>query len=122
MFTRTLLTTAAATLALIAGLSNPQGQSSPLPPLADIAFRVGWCSLCLSVLVGLALQWVAVMTPLKHAHEIEKLEALAVAQTEQTAPVVFRRLPLKRQTYYLHCQVLFFCLAFAGLTTALMLR
>lgn len=113
-FTRLLLTTSAGTLALLAGLAQRQTESQPL---AETAFRLGWCCLCLSLLFGLALQWLLVMQPLRDAGR-----ASAAMRDESRTTAVIHRPPEKRQTAYLACQFGFFAAAFVALTASLLWR
>lgn len=113
-FTRLLLTTSAGTLALLAGLAQRQTEAQPL---AETAFRLGWCCLCLSLLFGLALQWLLVMQPLKDAHRAK--DAMRDANRTQ---LVMHRPPAKRQMAYLACQFGFFAAAFVALTASLFWR
>jgi hypothetical protein len=116
-FTRTLLTTSAGTLALLAGLATQRATS--LTPVAETAFRVGWLCLCTSLLCGLALQWLVVLQPLNHANLVKSQNTAAAAPLSPTSNLLRRR-PQRRAQWFLFAQVAGFVSAFAALTVAMM--
>lgn len=113
-FTRTLLTTSTACLALLAGLHSKNLEAS-----ASLAMRSGWVLLLVCVLVGFAVQWQIVMAPLYHWAEARKLSEAAQLRGS-VEPIALRRLPPRGHAKLIAAQAGLFAAAFVCLTYAML--
>ncbi|WP_152547273.1 hypothetical protein [Delftia sp. RIT313] len=122
-FARLLLTTSAGMLALMAGLASQRQPGVAWPDLAETAFQAGWALLAVSLLSGLAVQWLEAMRLLDDAEFLKQLEIQEEAQgTRWDEPRLFRRLPQRRLAWYFRVQTGCFLGSVVALTAALLWR